>query len=246
MLAVFFGVFALAPDFAVARVFDLKRESFASYLNFSYGPSAAADGAFAGESAATGYSGKIDQNIVAEFGFVYTTSVISWRFGLEILKPAVVNATATDAGGAELYGVKSDILGVMPKIALEMNFVTRNSYRLYLSGFAGQASVTVTNTYTNLTVAPNADFEMQYKGGASAYGGALGYELAAFDTTSVLLEVGYRKLVFDQLTYGKDVAADFSSASRSAGDTVKRDGGDNRKLDFSGAYVSLGARWWLF
>lgn len=232
------------PSFAEARVFDLGREQFASYILLTGGPSVVKDKAFAGESSADTYPAGVAQNISGEFGFVYATRYLSWRFGFEILKPATMKSAAASQGGTDVYEVKSDLIGYIPKVGLEFNLKTSSWYRLLLFAGVGSASLTATNDYTSVTIAPNADFQAQYKSAGNLQVAGLAMEMAAFDTTSVVLELGYRKLNFGKLTYAKDVTG-FGGA-HAAGDTVVDTDGEKRQLDFSGGYAGLGLRFWLF
>lgn len=244
MRRLFALAFLLMPSFADARIFDLNRERFASYLLLTGGPSAVKDAAFAKESSADGYPAGVGNNISGEFGFIYATRYLSWRFGFEIMKPATMKSSSATTGGADTYDVKSDIVGYVPKIGLEFNLATRSWYRLLAFVNVGSASLAVTNDYSSVGIAPNADFRAEYKGGSSLQSAGLAMEMAAFDTTSVVLELGYRKMSFDKITYAKDVT-DFQGAHR-AGDTVLQTDGEKRRLDFSGGYLGVGLRFWLF
>lgn len=232
---------------AQARVFNLTKESFASYLSLGYGPvNTARDAAFAGETnAVTSYTGQVPYVQGGEFGFVSAGQFLSWRFGFEMIKPPVVNGTARSATAA-LYDIKSDITGFMPKVGLDINLLRGASGRLYLTSYVGQASFTVTNDYSNLTIAPNTAFTEKYKGNSQVWSAGVGGEFAAFDTTSLTLEAGYRRMAVNELIYGAAVTADFSNTARAVGDGVYLANGERRKLDFSGFYASLGARFWLF
>lgn len=232
---------------AQARVFNLAKESFASYLSFGYGPvNTARDAAFAGASSApSSYTGQLTNMTGGEFGFISAGPIFSWKFGFEVIKPPVVVSTARSSS-ASLYEVKSDITGFMPKIGLEINFATTGAVRYYLSSYAGPASFTVTNDYSSVNIAPNTSFTEKMKGNAQAWGAALGFEFAAFDTTSVNLEAGYRRMMVNELVYGAAISADFSGSARAVGDPVNLANGERRKIDFSGFYATLGARFWLF
>lgn len=235
------------PLGAQARVFSLDKESFASYLTFSYGSSKVLDNAFYSETASgTASSDEVKTNLGGEFGFVYATKTINWRFGFEILKPAVVTATVSNAAGTALYDVKSDVTGFLPKLGVEINLKTTPTYRVLLFGYVGQTSVTIQNDYSNLTIAPNANFTTKYKGNCSTKGGGLAVEFAAFDTSTLALELGYRDSFIDKIVYAGDVT-DFGGA-RTAGDRANwvAEDGKAREIDFSGAYVSAGFRFYLF
>ncbi len=63
------------------------------------------------------------------------------------------------------------------------------------------------------------------------------------DTTTVVVEFGYRQLKVDNLKYSKDVTT-FSGA-KSSGDAVVTSSGEKRELDFSGGFISLGFRFYM-
>ncbi len=246
-ILVFVSVFCLSfgSALAEARIFNLTKEKFASYLVMNYGTSRVGDDLFRGESAATDYSEALNANLGGEFGFVSMMGPMSLRFGFEILKPAPLKGVeARDPGGSTLYEISSDVTGFVPKFGMDLNVVTRPSYRVFAYGAIGQAHLTVKNEYTNLTVAPNADFTTEMRSSSRSLSGGLGVEYAAFDLTSVVLEVGYRQLQFKKLTYGAAVTD--TRGAHDAGDKATLDTGEDRTLDFSGWTVSLGARWWLF
>lgn len=228
---------------AEARVFDMGRERFASYLLFTGGNSAIQDQPYKLESSAVSTDTKIAQNLSGEFGFVYANKTLTLRFGFELMKPAKTLAVASDAGGGALYSVQSDVSGYYPKLGLEVNFKTMPTWRVFLFGAAGQTSVSVTNTYTAVTIAPSADFTTKYKGSATTWEAGLGSELFAFDTTTLVLMAGYRKMNADKLTYAEAVT-EFNGA-RAAGDPVLMTDGTNRGIDFTGMFLGLGFRWYL-
>lgn len=234
------------PAGAQARVFSLNREKFASYLLFNYGTSKIADNTiYKEEATATAYSEDVKTNLGGEFGFIYATELISWRFGFEILKPAAINSTATNAGGTAIYDVKSDITGFLPKLGLEINLKTTPTLRVYAFGYVGQTSVTIQNDHTNVTVAPNTAFTTKYKGNCNAKGGGLAFEFSSFDTSTLVLEVGYRDMFIDKLTYSEAVT-DFGGA-RAPGDNATWAGdGKAREIDLGGPYAALGFRFYLF
>lgn len=242
----FAGLTLLSVHQVEARIFQLTKEKFASYLTLSGSltPSAGTTH-FDGESAAVSYSAGLKNSYSGEFGFISVAGPVTLRFGFEILKPPSMNALeAQTAGGAALYRIDSDITGFVPKLGFDLNLVTKPLWRVYMHGDVGQASVTIKNQYSDLSVAPNTDFESQWKGGAQSLSGGFGIEYAAVDLTSVVLEIGYRQLKFGKLTYAEAVT-DTRGAQR-AGDVVSTIDGENRTLDLSGLTISVGGRWWLF
>lgn len=228
-----------------ARVFHLTRENFASYLAVSYGPSTMGRNALLGESVATEYSGGSVSAINAgEFGFVYATARMSWRFGFEILRPPSLAGVEAVDSGSTVYVAASEVIAYLPKVGIELNLRTMDSWRVFVFGQFGTGTLSVTNTYSDVTIGPGEDFVVRFKGAATATVGGIGYEFTAFDTTSIVLEGGYRQMTFPKVVYAEDVT-DFQGA-HAAGDRAVWESGRRREIDFSGAFVTIGARWYLF
>ncbi len=227
-----------------ARVFSMGKEAFAGYFLLTGGNSAIKDQAFANESSATAYDKEFKLNTGGEFGFSYITGKVGWRFGFEIIKPTALTEVAATSGGTQLYQVKSDLSCYIPKLGIEMILYQSGMGRIALLGYAGTASLQMKNDYTNLTIAPNADFSLEAKSAANLLGGGLVTEYYMMDTTTFIFELGYRDLKFKDITYSKDVAAGFSGPI-TAGGSVTDNTGAKRMIDFSGSYLTVGIRIWL-
>ncbi len=232
---------------AQARVFNINKETFAAYFNVTGGGSAINTAAVENESGSgVNFSGGVKYNYTGEFGFLYSRPRASLRFGFEILKPSVLESTANN--GADLYSAKSDILGYVPKLTFELNVHGTNTYRSFVSVTAGSANITMKNDYT-LTAAGTAaypgvtDHGVEAKGSGTLLSASLGYEGIMTDTTTVVVEFGYRQLKIDNLKYSKDVTT-FSGA-KTSGDPVLDSSGKQRELDFSGGFISLGFRFYM-
>lgn len=247
-----FAVFALTaaalflPSAGQARVFTLNKQTFASYLIFNYGTSKIDDAPFVNESTAAAFDAGVKTNVGGEFGFIYSTPFVNWRFGLELLKPpAVSDVKATDAAGTRLYLAKTDISAVMPKVGLELNIYKGAASRWMVFATVGQSNVEVTNSYTSVTIPPTTDFTAKYKGAAGSRAAGLSFEFAGFDTVSLVFEAGYREMKITGLKYAAAVTG-FGNTAHAVGDDVLWTDGSAREIDLSGAYGSFGARFWLF
>lgn len=232
---------------AQARVFNINKESFAAYFLFTGGATSLGSSPVKNEAAnGVVYAGDINYNYSGEFGFVYSRSLLNYRFGIEIIKPTMLEATAS-AGGSEVYKARSEILGFAPKLALEFNLHGNNTSRSYLSVAGGLANVTMKNHYTfsaGQTQFPTlTDHGIDTKGSATLWAAALGYENLLTDTTTMAVEMGYRQLKVDRLQYTKDVGT-FGGA-KSSGDDVTNFDGSKRALDFSGGFISIAFRFYL-
>ncbi|MEN0060222.1 MAG: hypothetical protein AAGB31_15395 [Bdellovibrio sp.] len=238
----------LSSSVAQARVFNINKETFAAYFLMTAGGSQIGTAAVDGE-AGTGltYSNGVNYNYTGEFGFLYSRPAASLRFGFEILKPVNLESTAKNSSSS-LYSAEGEILGYVPKVALELNLHGSNTYRSFFAATVGAAQVTLKNNYT-LTTAGQAAYpsvsnhEVEGKGSSTLLSASLGYEGIMSDTTTILVEFGYRQLKFDSLKYTKDVTT-FSGA-KASGDTMVKSTGENRELDFSGGFISIGFRFYL-
>lgn len=232
---------------AEARVFDINKESFAGYFLGSGGSSALGVNAVQDETASTlTYSGGVNYNYSGEFGFIYSKSRVSVRFGIEVLKPSLLESTAT-ASSVEYYSTTSEILGYVPKLAVELNLHGNQVSRSFVSFAGGLANVTMKNEYTLTSAGTSAlgasNHTAESKGSGTLLAASLGYENILTDTTTIAIEFGYRQMKINNLQYTKDVTT-FSGAKVS-GDKVTKSDGSARELDFSGGFIALGFRFYL-
>lgn len=238
---------SMSATCAQARVFDINKESFAGYFAVGGGSSALGITSLDKEAGSSlSYSGGIGQNYSGEFGFLYSKSRLGIRFGIEILKPSVLDSTATSSG-ADYYSANSAILGFAPKLALEINLHGNQISRSFVSLAGGLASVTMKNEYTMTALGSSAlgvsDHTAESKGSGTSLAASLGYENILTDTTTIAVEFGYRQLKIDNLQYTKDVST-FGGA-KTSGDAVKHADGSARTLDLSGGFITIGFRFYL-
>jgi hypothetical protein len=226
-----------------ARVFDLAKEKFGSYLLFSAQQSNLKDTPMSLLTAANTFSDAYANPVGGEFGFMYEKGHIGFRFGFEVMKPAPVEGYAK-AGSVYKYYYKDNTTALAPKMAMEINFKTGSWYRFLGYGYYGQASLTETTDYSGLVISPNVDHTVNAKSSAAMYGGGLAMELSIFDTTTLMIEGGYKQLKFTNISYGKDITT-FDGAHQS-GDTIKNQDLTNHEIDMTGAYVVVGFRFYLF
>lgn len=235
---------------AEARVFSITQETFAAYFNGSAGTSSLADAPFSGEAGSSvTYSDQVKYNYTGEFGVLYSSPRVSFRFGMELLKPKSLEGVVANDGSNDIYSANSEMLGYVPKIGVEFNLENGQNYRSFLSATFGSANITLKNSYS-LTAAGQTAFpsvaaqhDVEGKGSATLMAAGLGYEGLFTDTTTVVVEFGYRKLTFDNMQYAKSTTT-FSGA-QSSGSDLLTSSGEKRVFDFSGAYISLGFRFYL-
>ncbi|MFZ4405023.1 MAG: hypothetical protein ACOYOK_13040 [Pseudobdellovibrionaceae bacterium] len=250
-LAVLVFIFNLVTlPLAQARVFNLKNEKLAAYFLVNAGTSKIKQAAFENESATTTtYGSQVNSNLLGEFGFFYTSGVVGFRFGFEILHPLQLNdVQAQDASGSTLYTFSSDLTGYAPKLGLDINLFTSGRWRFFAFGSYSSMSMTMSNQYVMSSAGTAAfpsvsDHSVEAKGSGSEMSYGAGVETTFTDTTTVFLEGGYRNLKINGLTYSKAVTT-FTGA-QDAGAEVLDVSGNKRVLDFTGFYASLGFRFYI-
>lgn len=226
-----------------ARVLNLGDEKFASYFSLESGTSLLSTNPYDQNLASIdSYSQEYKVGQGGEFGFVYSSPYIGWRFSFEVIKPARVKDVQGLAGTSVQYLVDSDLTAVAPKLGIEIHLNRKPNFRFYIYGYYGASNLTMINIYTQV-VAPDADHTVEAKSSAAESGGGLGFETSFVDTTSLIIELGYRSLIFKELAYSKDVTT-FQGA-KTAGDLLKKLDGENKSLNFSGFTAAIGFRFWL-
>lgn len=234
-----------------ARVFDMGSESFASYLKLVYQPTTIQKSGF---EKASPHNESYDQSLTllyaGEFGLVYATPTVNFRFGIEIIRPPTLkDVKATDAGGTELYTLNSDVSVVIPKVGLELNMKKWKTSRLYLMASYGQGNLGMVNSYTmaaaGTTLTGKSDFTEDGRGTGTQMEGALAFEMLAFDSTSLALEVGQRTLKFDSIKHSRDTNS-IAQGSVTKGAEMLNADGTARTLDFTGFFAALNFRFWVF
>lgn len=229
-----------------ARVFDMNKEKFASYFLISGGSSTIGNSAFVNESSATAFSSAVNYNYSGEFGFLWTSQYFVWMLGFEIIRPQMLESVgATNNAGTLLYTVKSDILVTAPKFGVEINLHGTPTYRSFMTAYLGSASGSLSNEYTNVTIAPNASHTVKGSGTTSMYGGTIGTEAHISDTTTMSCELGYRVLNLTEINYSATVVGGSFNGAVSSGGAWKDTTGANRSLNLTGPYISIGFRFYL-
>lgn len=239
----FVALICFVPCLSLGKALNLSQSSVASYLTMQSGLKKIGSTPFEFESQASQWSGEFGPGLGGEFGLSLTSRYISWRFGLEILKPNKVSGGQAKSATSDLYEYNSDLLGYAPKATLEISpWVTPNR-RIFLTGFIGSYSFTLKNEYKSLSISPSVDHTVELVGSGTLVGGGLGIEHNFVDTTSVLLECSYRSLVAKNFKY-KGSGTSFLGAYTS-GDPVNTSAGEPREINLSSFTLSLGLRFWL-
>ncbi|MGZ3773486.1 MAG: hypothetical protein ACXVCY_10805 [Pseudobdellovibrionaceae bacterium] len=248
MIRFIFPILLMFATAAQARVFNINNEAFAAYFAMTGGGSSLGTSAVDDESG-TGikFTGGMKYNYTGEFGFLYAHPLVGLRFGFELIKPFTMESTANN-GTSDVYSLTSTIVGYAPKLTVDLNIHRTETSRSFVTASVGSASVTMTNEYT-LTSAGQTAFPgvsnhtAESKGSGTLLEASLGYEGILTDTTTMLIEFGYRQLKIGNLKYEKDVTT-FTGA-KGSGTDVLNSSGVERSLDLSGAFVSLGFRFYM-
>ncbi len=227
----------------------MQDRNFGSYFLLTGGTSIIQKTVFEGESVATDYSAAYTLNTGGEFGFVSGTGPITWRFGLEIIKPTALADVAAKLNSNTLYLVKNDMNAIIPKFGLEVNLKSTPKSRWMIFTTAGSASLSFQNDYSALTIAPATSHTVKAKSSATMISGGLGGEFSMMDTTTVMIELGYRSLSFKELKYSTAVTSfgptAGTSTAHAVGDVLKSQSAVDQKIDMSGAFATIGFRFWL-
>lgn len=236
---------------AEARVLNLQTEKFAPYIRGQYQQSTIAQTPYS-LSSGTGNAFDKSYSTVSnyEFGFVYSIKDISLRFGFEVIYPSMLKEiSGTDASGTQLFTLDSDIAGYVPKIGLDINVKQWPQSRIFLNANYGMATVTLQNSYgftaAGQTAYPSLiDFREETKGSAALMEYSVGWEFLAFDTTTMVIDAGYRLLRLDSFSHNVPVTSFQGGVVK--GDKALADDGTDRRLDLSGYFASVQFRFWVF
>jgi hypothetical protein len=245
MRVVFFATLLLS-HFSQARVFNMADTKLAGYLSVNSAVSSVKKDFFLGESSATEYSKGFTQITGTDFGLIYRTDRIAWVFGFESIKPNKISGGMASTFGTTNYEYESDLSVLAPKIGLELILHQTQTYRISLQGAVGTASLQTKTDYTGLTIAPNVDFTIEAKSTANMITSAIGTEWHWSDNTALQLILGYRDLNFKTLKLAEASTNSFAGGALAKGATLTKLDGTKVKYDFSGIFVGLFFRVWIF
>ncbi len=230
---------------AQAKVLNLKESKLAGYLSFQQANATVKKDFFEGESSATDFSKGFTTQTGTDFGLVYRAQYIAWIFGFEFMKSNKISGGTASTGGTTNYNYTSEVSYLAPKVGLEIIFYQSASARVSVQGAVGTASLTSKTDYSNLTIAPNTDFSYQGKGAANLLNVSLATEFTLIDNTAMQIILGYRNLDFEKIKLAEDVASSFQGAL-TKGTRLKKLDGSNVEYDFSGLYLNVAFRVWIF
>jgi hypothetical protein len=249
---VLFLLIVFAAGKASARVFSFGNESFAAFVGGGWGKAVTNTLNSSSNSDAANpvtVNSEHPYNLSGEFGFIYTKQGVSLRGSLEVLRPQDLNdVKATTASGSEVYSMTSEISVWVPKIALEITMKQWPTNRMFLEVGTGYASLAARNSYTFTPAGTTAygglsDFYEDLRSATPMYEAALGYESLLTDSTTFVLQAGYRRLVFDDIKQNRDVTTFQGPVVK--GDPALNTDSSKRSLDLSTYYIGLALRFWL-
>lgn len=244
MIRFAFFIFFLG-SLSSAKIFNMNDTTLAGYLSAQYGDSLVGTKFFEGESSAVDYSKGFKKHTGADFGLIYRTQAFAWVFGFEFIKPDKIKNAVASTNGTTSYNYTSEVSYLAPKVGMEIIFYQTANQRVSLQGTVGTASLSTKTDYSNLSIAPNSDFTIEGKGAANLVNVSIGSEWHWIDNTALQLQVGYRALHFKRIKATTDVADSFQGAL-SKGTRLTRLDGSNLDYKFSGYFINLAMRVWIF
>lgn len=245
-----FVAIALAQS-ASARVFQFSEHTVGAYVHGTLGNTLLGQSAFGYSSGnRTYFDAQVSRTIGGEVGIILLTKHINFRLGVEVLGPQKMESiTGYDRNNNnQLMTLSSQIIGVVPSLHLEFVLKETPHLRFMLIGGAGYGTVTVLNSYTFTTagqaVYPGMpSFTEEVTGSSITGDGGLALELLSSDSSTIVLDAGYRYFYVDGLTHNRD-AKNFQGTV-TKGQSATFDNGKNRNIELSGAWVGLGLRFYF-
>lgn len=237
---------------AEARKFSFETEDIAAYFRGTGGLSSIGQKPFADATSSSTVALSSEQpqlNYGGELGFFFKMSGnLGFRIGAEIMQSAVADVKGTAPGGsAEYFSLESDIFVFNPNAAIEYSFMGDTTSRFVAYFGLGYASVRLDNAYTINAAGETALGVSSYteKSNGSFVNGVvgLGWEGLFVDNVTAFVDVGYRFLQVNKLSYTADETVIGGSVSK--GDEVTNANGQTRQFDFGGPFVGLAFRFYI-
>ena len=244
------AMLVLVPEFSAARVFDFSQEYLSTYIRGTGGLSNLNKDAYgAASGATTTFEDKVEFNFSGEVGVALSVSQVTLRLGVEGLVPKELDGIeGKDGSGVNLLTLRSETLGIVPTVSVEIAVYQDASARFLVGIGIGKASVTVTNTYT-LTAAGTAalggvtDYTEVAKGSAIGGNAFAGIESLFTDNVTFTAEVGYRYYQLNELKHDQSAATIVGNVV--AGDRAVNSDGSDRTLNLKGLYAGIGLRFYI-
>lgn len=233
-----------------ARVFKIDEETLATSVKGVWGPSSILQTHFEDTSGTNmSIEDAVNYNLGGEIGIVFSASRAAFRLGIESIHPNPIEAKeGTNLSNQVLYSFDSDISALITKADIDFILRSGEKWRIYLSLGGGVGTLTYTNSYVMTTDGQTvfsglANFTETGTGTATMFEGAMNFEHLFSDTTTFVVEIGYRQLLFDKITFKEDVTT-FTGAHLKGDDVLNADG-TAKTVDFSGPAVGFCFRFYL-
>ena len=225
-----------------ARVFDMRNEEKGAYFSGTLSNVTVGSSLYQNESSASQYTEGVRTLTGGEFGLFRTAERAAIKLGFEFLIPTEVKDAAASLNDVRQYKIKSTGIIYAPKLGVDLNLISRGTFRWLLSGSVGWARLNYTNIYTEV-VLPAGDHSVEYIADEVTWTGSTGLEFFMMDTTTAIIEVGYRSLNFSKMKYHKSVTT--FTGEKNGGDAVKNQDGSPRTANFGGIFGSLSFRFYF-
>lgn len=236
------------PAVTEARIFRLSQETFSGYFSGSIGLSQVEDAAYSDSSGAqTVFGDEPGLNYSGELGISFSSVFMHFTLGLEFIAPEKMDIEGSNSAGTKLMDLESNIRATVLKAGLFFPMMVTNSYRSYVGVTGGLASLKMENTYeltaTGQGLYSLTNYSETAEATATTFGLIVGFEYNFADTSTVIIEGGYRYLPVDEWEYSK--ADTGFTGSYSKGDPVVNHDGSKRETDLSGLYLGIGFKLYI-
>lgn len=237
---------------SMARVFDMKDLRLAPYLRGTFGDAWTHQEAFIQELGATQVDGSVTYSFSGELGVMFRVAPqVNLRVGAEIFEPNPVSgAIGTDASGATLLTMNSNVFVFNPQVAME--FVAaqfKDGSRVLWTAGVGDAFVNLKNEYDVTAAGQTALGLPSYTETASAqainFFSSVAYETYFVDRIMGMFELGYRFFQVKNLNHSQDQKTFAQPTGAVSGSSLLNSDGSQRQLDLSGIFVGVSLRFYI-
>ncbi|MEC9283745.1 MAG: hypothetical protein VX642_13620 [Bdellovibrionota bacterium] len=238
-------LFLILSPISQARVFDLTKQSIGTYLRGTYAQSGLAKKAYEDSSgASTEFSNSVSTATSGEFGVYFGAQNIGFRISAELYQPdKMKDIKGKDSGGSDLMDLSSGVSVQIYKVGFEYSWFLSPMSKVYALVSVGQATVNLTNEYSNISGYAVSDFTEKSSESLVMGEIQLGYEYNFSADTTFLLDLGYRQLQAKSLKYSSSATTFLGNVSE--GEAVLNSDGNNRTLDLGGLYLGFGFRFYI-
>lgn len=238
-----------------ARVFKFDSENLATYFSASGGDASGLAGkAFSDSSGANVTTdAAVPYMTGVEFGLITALQKVTLKIGLEVMQAPQVEVEGKNPSGTKLFDLTSSLSVFNPNIVFEYASEPMPQSKFYYFAGIGWATLTIDNAYiftsdglSHYAEISAGDYTEKIQSTFPSYSLGIGYEMLATDNVTFNMVLGYRYMEAATLTHKADLSEAVNYAGAVvAGDEVIDNSGDARSLSLSGAYISLGFRFYI-